>query len=222
MNKLHRVLIVDTETQGVDSTKDLVVEVGAVLFNVEHACVLECYSSLMRADSNAAESINRIPAKVLYDMGAPRDDAWKRIEAMSFMADAYVAHSADFDKLFFPPDLASKLPWIDTQDDLIWPKSSNSTSLVSLALAHGLGVSSAHRALTDRLLIARLFERVHEMGVDLQAMLQRGFRPKAKFAALTASSTLPKEHGFRYNGKMWTRSMAIEDAAALPFKTKQL
>jgi DNA polymerase III subunit epsilon len=50
---------------------------------------------------------------------------------------------------------------------------------VSLALSHGIGVSSAHRALTDCSLIAALFDRMEK----LEAMIEEAKRPKALFQA---------------------------------------
>jgi DNA polymerase-3 subunit epsilon len=108
-------------------------------------------------------------------------------------------------------------------DDLAWPRGAGSKSLVALALAHGVGVSTAHRALTDCLLIAHTLERLPELGVvDVKAFLRRGLRPKAKFRALVSYETnsLAKAAGFRWepNARMWTRTMAVEDVAGLPFK----
>jgi DNA polymerase-3 subunit epsilon len=99
-------------------------------------------------------------------------------------------------------------------------------SLVSLALRHGLGVASAHRAMADCDLLVRLFTRAREMGADLQEMVALGLRERAKFAA-----AVPRERngelkaaGFRWDPdrRVWWREMAVEDAAALPFPTRRI
>ena len=57
-------LILDTETTGLDPQRDRCLEVGAILFSVSARSVLAQQSFLLPVDSNAAEPINRIPAAV--------------------------------------------------------------------------------------------------------------------------------------------------------------
>ena len=114
-------------------------------------------------------------------------------------------------------------PWACTKYDFTWPRQTREgESLVNLALEHGIGVASAHRALTDCQLIAALFDRMD----DLQGMFARAMRPKGVFRALVSydDREQAKSAGFRWDGatKQWTRRMAIEDAQALPFKVAQL
>ena len=47
-----------------------------------------------------------------------------------------------------------------------------------MALAHGVGVVSVHRALADVDTLARTLTAVAELGVDLGEFLERGMRPK--------------------------------------------
>lgn len=44
-----RVLIIDTETTGLDPKSDHVIEVGAIVYSVEHGCSLASYASLLAA-----------------------------------------------------------------------------------------------------------------------------------------------------------------------------
>jgi DNA polymerase-3 subunit epsilon len=222
-------LIVDTETSGVDPTRDHVVEVAAVLFSVRWASVIRAFSTILPAESNAAEPINRIPAGLLRDQ-IDSGNVWGEIAGMASHACAFVAHSAQFDKSFFQPQVAGLLPWICTLNDVDWPRNSESRSLVAICLEHGLGISHAHRALTDCFLITRLFERVAEReGPDgLQAMIERAMRPKTRIVAIGSreQNELFKKHKFRWGGydnpplKEWYRFMPIEDVRHLPFRTK--
>lgn len=225
-------LIYDTETTGLDPIKDSVIEVGCVLYDLEHATIRECVSTTIRAAGNAAEPVNRIPAASLVDAREPVQ-AWNIVANFAKRADAFVAHSADFDRSFTPQSVARMKPWICSCHDVDWslpgsqsaidgPRSRPGRSLVALALEHGLGVSSAHRAIVDCLLLARLFERVQEQGRDLRAMLVRGLRPKGRFIVAdttfdAARNALAKQHGFQWKDPFWERTMAIEDASALPF-----
>jgi DNA polymerase-3 subunit epsilon len=57
-------LIIDTETTGLEPENHCCVEVGAILFDVQSRAVLAQQSFLLPAETNAAEPINRIPAAV--------------------------------------------------------------------------------------------------------------------------------------------------------------
>ena len=225
---MRRILILDTETTGLDPKVDSTIEVGCILYSVEHAAPLEYFASLIHAETNAAESVNRISVDMLRD--APQgDDVWPRLFKLAARADAIVAHNATFDRGFVPAMFRDLRPWICSKDDLRWPKQTKEgASLVSLILEHDLGICMAHRALADCDMLARLFTRAAELGADLSAMLERGMRPKAEFAALVSydDRALASTAGFRWNQpgreKQWTRTMAIEDAAALPFQTRRL
>jgi DNA polymerase-3 subunit epsilon len=223
---MRNVLILDTETTGLDPGKDHVLEVGAVLYSVKFGTVLSAFSSLLPGESNAAEAINRIPTAALKDAES-FSNPWWVVREMALYGDAIVAHRAEFDRSFVPENLRTIRPWICSKYDIQWPKQTRpGSSLVPLALEHDLGVAYAHRALADCDLIARLFTRSRELGADLNAMLTRAMRPKAEFVALVSydDRQLVKDAGFQWNGdtRLWTRRMFIEDASTLPFKVRPL
>lgn len=223
---MKRVLILDTETTGLDPQMNQVIEVAVILYSLEHATALEAFTCLIRADGNEAEAVNRIPAAALVT-AREADAVWERVGALARFADAFVAHRAEFDRSFTPEAVRDALPWVCSKSDLAWPKQTRpEPSLVALALEHDLGVAYAHRALADCDLIARLFTRSRELGVDLVEMMQRGMRPKAEFVALVSydDRELAKKAGFRWHpdNKTWRRQMFIDDAAALGFKVRQV
>jgi DNA polymerase-3 subunit epsilon len=112
-------------------------------------------------------------------------------------------------------------------DDVTWPRASTSQSLIAIALAHGVGVSHAHRALTDCDILARLLERVAETH-DVEAMLVKAMRPKKKYRAMVSFDTnqLAKERGFRWSPeeKIWWRKFVPEDVPGLqlPFELQEV
>jgi DNA polymerase-3 subunit epsilon len=222
---INNALILDVESTGLSPATDRVIEVGAILYSLQHATVLAALSSLVQSDSNAAEAINRIPASAL--IAAPdAKRAWLPVLALADKADILVAHSAEFDRSFSPPELQSRA-WVCSKNDIAWPKQTRpGPSLVALALEHDLGVAVAHRALADCDLIARLFTRSRELGADLQAMLERAMRPKAEFVALVSFEEKDKAKlaGFAWQAetKTWRRRMAREDAAQLGFKVREV
>jgi DNA polymerase-3 subunit epsilon len=230
---MKNVLVFDCETSGLDRDHDEVIEVGYVLWSVEHRTVLECYSAVLSGDGNAAELFNAIPPGA-RSFGTDPEIAWTIAGQAAQQADLVLAHQADFDRAFVwraassfetstPYDGAAdllKLRWVCTIEDFLWPIVSASKSLVSIALAHGVAVTSAHRAINDCLLLARLLERVDHVDDLLHLALQRASRPKAEFIARTPyqQKDLVKAAGFHWNGTVWSRYMAVEDAEKLPFE----
>ena len=92
---IHNALIIDTETTGTEAT-DRVIEVGCILYSVEHAAPLRSFASLIHADANPAEHVNHIPAALLAD-APPADYVWNEIAKLVYMGepDVVVAHNAD-------------------------------------------------------------------------------------------------------------------------------
>lgn len=228
-----RVLIVDTETTGLDPETHELIEVGLVLYSVDHQCALQQFSTLlpMKAAENEAERINRIPSSVLRGetldpSGRMTVEASRMISELVRLSDYFIAHNAAFDSKWFPSKLPGftakeqERPWLCTLEDFVWPNCGPG-HLVNTALAHGIGVSSAHRALTDCLLISALFDRM----ADLPEMFKVAMRPKALFVAdVPYPGTEAKQAGFRWNpdSRQWARRMAVEDAGKLGFRTRQV
>ena len=221
---MKAVLILDCETSGLAPT-DRVVEVGAVLWSVVNRTVVAAYSSLVDGPGNGAHAINGIPPASLTE-GADEASVWERLSRWLGRADALVAHNAEFDRGHTPPGWDTGKPWICTMSDIEWPMHSSSKSLTAMMLAHGLGVSHAHRALTDCMGIARLLERCSDMGHDVEDMLRQGTRPKALYRALVSYNEKDKARacGFSWNAtsKIWTKKIAIENAGAFPFQVERV
>lgn len=131
---VRNVLILDTETQGIEPAEHAVIEVGAILYSLEHATALESFSSLIRADKNPAEAVNRIPAAALVD-APPADCVWPLVRDMVERADAFLAHKAEFDRAFVPDPIASLRPWVCTHEDWPWPNGSG--TLVNVLIVVG-------------------------------------------------------------------------------------
>jgi len=228
LTAMKNILIIDTETSGLDRATGHLLEVATALWSVEHRSVVKVRSWILRAETNAAEAVNGIPVALVREhphaSNVHMTNQWVR--AWATEADCIVAHNAAFDSQWFEDDVQA-LPWVCSCDDLEWPRASTSRSLTALALAHGVGVVSAHRALDDVLTLTRLFERAGEMSADVSAMLTRGMRPKGRYAVSAtdfseARNALAKAAGFRWEKPHWVRRMAREDVAGLPFDVKEL
>ena len=138
-------------------------------------------------------------------------------------ADLLVAHNASFDRQWFGrgvlPD-ASR-PWLCTLEDIRWPAERNlraRPSVIDLALAYGVPVWAAHRALTDCLYLAEVFRRCD----DLELMIQRGLEPRRLMRAQVSYDNrhLARDAGFRWNDPVkgaWSRRLSDREARELAF-----
>ncbi len=217
-----QLLILDTETTGLDPEQDHCIEVGAILFHVPSRAVLSQLSFLLPCESNPATPINGIPAAVTR-LSQPWDNALAYFRALVEAADVIVAHNASFDRQWFGRGVLPALakPWLCSMEDLRWPAERQlraTPSVRDLALAYGVPVWAAHRALTDCIYLAQVFSRCDE----LEGLLLAGLEPRRLYRA-----QLPYEQrhrarqaGFRWNDpipKAWTRRLSEREAAGLSF-----
>lgn len=224
---MKTICIVDTETTGLDPNRDQVIEVAAVRFQLEHAAVIETFAALIEADSNPVEHINRIPEALVANHGLDPDYVWSTIAGMISNSDCVLAHNASFDKSFIEPRIGAEGgTWVCSIRDLEWPEKSDSKKLTELALAHGVPIIGAHRALTDVDILVRLLQRVREQGADLVAMFKYAITPKPLLMALVPFERKDeaKAANFLWNStaKRWERRMTLDEARRLPFKVREI
>ena len=215
-------LIIDTETTGLDPEKDRCLEVGAILFDVSTRSVLAQQSFLLPVETNAAEPINRIPASVTR-LPQPWTGALRWFDELLSASDVLVAHNAAFDRQWFGRDPlpAVSHPWLCSMEDLRGPADRQLRSRPSvrdLALAYGVPVWSAHRALTDCIYLAEVFARCD----DLETMLLHGLEPRQLMRARVSYDDrhLARDAGFRWNDPVkgaWTRRLSQREVKSLDF-----
>jgi DNA polymerase-3 subunit epsilon len=225
MAALQNILILDTETTGLSPADSVCIEVGAILFNVPQKAVVTQLSFVLPCLLNPAEHINHIPASVTT-LGPGPEAGLSLFMQLVEQSDAIVAHNVDFDQQWFGQGNLPAIdkPWICTMSDVSWPKHlgiKNRPSVISLALAHGVPVWAAHRALTDCIYLAQVFERCD----DLQGLLQNAQQPRFLYQALVSydDRQLAKDAGFSWNNdgsKTWTRKLTEAEARELPFATR--
>jgi len=218
-----KILVVDTETTGLDSKSNEPIEIAAILWSVSYKSVLMQMSTLISYDHeivNPAEPINRISPSLLKK-DFPYQSALDLINKMSHSAKYICAHNADFDKKFCKKVVGLEIPlsnWIDTQD-IRYPKSKycQGTSLNNLAIAHGIPIVDAHRALDDCRTLTKLLLLVP----NLEEELKRVSQPKVLVKSLEEKpGTLSKMHGFKWNSIIpysWAKYMLEQDIETLQF-----
>jgi DNA polymerase-3 subunit epsilon len=217
-------LILDTETTALSPSDGACIEVGAILFAVPERAVLCQLSFLLPCRENPAEAINRIPAAVTR-LEQPRDAALSCFAAMVNQCDALLAHNAAFDRQWFAAG-AGELPpidkpWICSMSEMRWPADRQlkaNPSVRDLALAYGIPVWAAHRALTDCTYLAQVLERCDA----LETLLLQALEPRSLFRAQLsyAERHRAKDAGFRWNDPVqgaWSKRLSQREASALPF-----
>ena len=96
-------------------------------------------------------------------------------------------------------------------------------SVRDLALAYGVPVWNAHRALTDCIYLAEVFKRCD----GLENLLIRALEPKVLFRAQISYEErhLAKNAGFRWNESVkgaWSRRMSRRDMEKLEFPVHEV
>jgi len=218
----ERIRILDAETTALSPEQGHCIEVGAVLFHVPTRAVLQQISFLLPAAENPAQAINGIPAAVTR-LSQPRDEAIALFLAMAASAEVAVAHNAAFDRQWFGhgalPDL--NLPWICSMEEMRWPAERHlkaTPSVRDLALAYGVPVWAAHRALSDCHYLVHVFKRCSE----LEGLLLAAREPRQLYVARLsyAERHHAREAGFRWNDPVpgaWSRRLTAREAADLAF-----
>jgi len=216
--------IVDTETTGLTPADARCIEVGGILFSVDDRAVIGQCSFLLPTDENPVEHINGIRAGLTKRPQAARSGL-EYFYALAKHADYVVAHNADFDKQWFGqgPLPALMQPWICSMEDIEWPRVTRQRpSVVHVALAYGVPVWAAHRALTDCIYLAQVMEREPE----LEALLVNALEPKKTYMAMVSyeDRQKAKDAGFRWDGEQrrWLRKMRESKVSELAFGVREV
>lgn len=213
---LKKILIIDTETTGLSEENDKIIEIGAILYSVEEQSALTNISFLLPVEENKAYDINKISANA-----SQLNDGGYLLVAKSVLfllaeeADIFVAHNAAFDRKFLKKEFDNIFeikPWVCTCYDIEWSNVSN-MSLINIALAHGLPILGAHRALNDCNLIAEIFSKQN----DLKKLLDDAMKPKSLYVANISflDNQKAKSIGFvwdRLVPKKWSKMLTDEKA----------
>jgi len=157
------VLALDFETNGTNPGLCDVIEIGAVLWDVERACYLETYGALVEPTGGVFLSaeitrITGIRADDINRFGLSQPEAFGELTRLADCASYLVAHNAtSFDRPIFERHVhAATYKWIDTITDLPFPPEKRERKLIAALAEHGFASPFPHRALTDALSCAKL------------------------------------------------------------------
>ena len=225
--KIKKILILDTETTGLDENHSEIVEIGCILFHVSSKSVLSQLSFLFPVNKNEAEHINGISAEVT-NVDQPWQDALNLFLKLVDCCDVIVAHNVEFDKKWFGKGKLPKLTkkWICSLEDINWSFQNTlkkRPSVTDLALSFSIPVWSLHRALSDCFYISEVFKKCE----NLEELLLKATAPRFLYKALVSyeERSLAKSAGFRWNSPVegaWSRTLTPEEANELKFKVQIL
>lgn len=224
---MRRVIILDTETTGV-TENDWIVEIAVILYDLIEATPIITYSALVKQETNAAASVNGITDSLLKSSPDYHYQTDQVLSQLIQDADAIIAHQAEFDKGFVSRGLSGlgfeKLPWICSMRHIDWPRHSKSKSLVNMALAHGVPIISAHRALTDCDILSRMLTRAHELGCSLPDLMKAALEPRILVQAMVSYNNrqIAKDADFEWDHnpqfpKKWLKEIRESEIPSIPF-----
>lgn len=175
--RVKNILVVDTETTGLHPDKgDKLIEIAAVLYNLEHKTVLQSLSSLFPCASNPVQHINGISAEASR-VSICHNFINDQLRAMIDNSTCIVAHNAPFDRKFVNTmgiEEFEKLPWICTVNDFNWCVPLNRKKLQDVCQAMDVAYVNAHRAMNDCMFMIDCFNKMD----NLEEMFEQAYLKK--------------------------------------------
>ena len=209
---ITRVVVLDTETTGLDQSKEKIIELAMLRVDIDNASGLPVGE--VRVYDGLEDPGRMIPHEVVALTGIHDADVQgqrldeSRVAELLTGADLVIAHNAGFDRPFVEQRFAqfAELNWACSFADMDWKAQGfGSAKLESLAQAKGW-FYDAHRAEMDcHALLAVLAQRLSDDGpTGLSHLLQAGSRPsyllQATNAPFEAKDKL-KARGYRWNAE---------------------
>ncbi len=207
-----RILVLDTETTGLDAAKESIIELALLRVDVDNATGLpvgavQVYDGLEDPGKPIPKEVVAITGITDADVRGQRLDE-ARVAALLDGVDLVVAHNAGFDRPFVEARLPqfAQLAWACSFVDIDWKAEGRSSSkLESLAQALGL-FYDAHRAEMDcHALLAVLAAPLPQTpGTGLARLLEAARQPSYRLSATNApfdAKDKLKARGYRWNAE---------------------
>lgn len=178
-----KVLGFDVETTGLDTAKDFIIEMGAVVFDVQEGLWEPIFgvSKLIKEPSypELTDEIKELTGIESLEGAGSFLEAYAAISPLLAGVEVIIAHNARFDRAMLRANLERmglmdtpfhKLPWICSIDDLVAVQKYKCKKLSHLALDVGVAIdpSTLHRADADVRLMGQMLTKLK---ADPQAML---------------------------------------------------
>lgn len=200
------VLVVDTETTGLDPKLDYVIELGFVLYDTDEKRIIEYSNDLVLWPGRPEvlpkiRELTGISNSLLEKYGQNPIEVFEKLTRRAYLAKYVVGHNIlKFDREMISHSIFRlsndelnrrfySWKYIDTMCDLPYPKNIEVRKLKYLAFEHGHIMSNAHQALDDAIATAMILskydfsiveEAVNSPMVELVADVSYAEREKAK------------------------------------------
>ena len=235
---LTRVLVLDTETTGLDPSKDKIIELALLCFDADTLTGLpvgevQVYDGLEDPGLPIPKEVVAITGITDADVRGQQLDE-QRINQLLQGVDVVIAHNAGFDRPFVEARIKQfrQLAWACSFADIDW-KSQGRSSAKLENLAQSLGLFyDAHRAEMDchallAVLVAPLGASA-DTGIKhtglahlLQAAQKPSYRLQATHAPFDVKDKL-KARGYRWNADQKVWHTRLDDEAALQLECEWL
>jgi DNA polymerase-3 subunit epsilon len=214
----------DTETTGLDSTRDCIMEIGLQLFRFNEnggngVEVLDSYTSLGDPGVPISFEVQCVTG-ITPAMVAGQSIDWARVDALLAQADVILAHNAAFDRGFVDrvSQVSGSKLWACTSMQIDWrAKGFKNARLQDLCGALGI-VYNAHRAMSDVEAMLKLISLEDVMtGKPYLAELWVNCTREMAWVWLEGETFDQKDGikaaGFRWNGaqKIWGKLVQPDD-----------
>lgn len=215
---------IDVETTGLDPTTSEITEIAWAIFDTDDwGKPLAMASHILQINGEIPEDIvtlTKITKKFCKRTGDADYDVFQEHNAhlLRFGVNYMVAHNAPFDRSFLENkigNLGYTIPnwkWIDTKEDIPYPKSIKNRNLVSLAAEHEFLNPFPHSALFDVFTMMKILSKY-----PIDDVIAYKNEPTAYLQALVTfdSKELAKKAGFSWqeiNGvlikeKAWVKAL---------------
>ncbi len=237
-NKEQFTLGIDLEGIGLDSGPhldvDRVMEIGAVLWDVQRKAPVQLFSHLINeADrlsiNQELTELTGIDENMLQTWGVKGENITEKLHELTSLinkADYLMAHGAHF---YDKPMLEAlykrfslempKRTWIDSSEDIEFPGKIKHKSLASLEYAHGFINPFPHRAVTDALSMLKIasaysLERMAQLAESPKVIIVATFkapnwRDKREVTEFNKIKTRVSKAKFSWNPqeKIWTKKI---------------
>jgi DNA polymerase III subunit epsilon len=223
---ITRVVVLDTETTGLDASKEVIIELALLRVDIDNHTGLpvgevQVYDGLEDPGRPIPKEVVAITGITDSDVQGQHLDTDRVLEMMQGV-DVVIAHNAGFDRPFVEARLPefSKVRWACSFADIDWKaQGRGSAKLESLAQALGL-FYDAHRAEIDcHALLAVLAAPLPQAGTTgLARMLAAALEPSYRLSATNApfdSKDVLKARGYRWNADQRVWQIRLLDTNAL-------
>nr|BFD33625.1 3'-5' exonuclease [Pigmentibacter ruber] len=216
---MTKVLILDTETTGLDKRSHSIVEVAAISVDLRYKKIESQRAGLIYAVTNLdSENLTGITQEMLDGVKNATDDPFDTIKLMANYCDCIVAHNAEFDKGFVEArgiilKGRNNLPleWICSYRDLEYDLPTINKKLGTLAEAYSVNSGGAHRALADVTMLAQVLFKLPNIEEQIIRAIENKKKPEIKIISLAHYDRKDdvKRAGFRWDpqNRIWWKSI---------------